>query len=150
MATQQQFAELASQLRGTLAVVREMARAMPPDCPPASAGVLSAISRNGEIRMSRLAELLDIDMSVTSRHVAHLAERGWIERAPDPLDRRSRLLRLTALGDLALSNAQNHVAGVLAERLSDWPDEDVERFTDLLDRLRTGFCEPRPLPRTHA
>ncbi|WP_443078321.1 MarR family transcriptional regulator, partial [Streptomyces sp. SP17KL33] len=39
--------------------------------------------RHGEMRMSKLAELLSVDMSVTSRHVAHVAERGWIERLPD-------------------------------------------------------------------
>jgi len=143
MATQEQFAELASRLRNTLAVVREMARALPPDCQPASVGVLSVVNRHGDMRISALAELLDIDMSVTSRHVAHLADRGWIERAPDPLDGRSRLLRLTPQGELALRTAQDHVAGALADRLSDWPDEDVERFTGLLAQLRTDFCGPR-------
>lgn len=144
MATQEQFAELASQMRATVAVVRGMARSLPSDCQSASVGVLSVLSRHGQMRLSSLAEVLEIDMSVTSRHVAHLAERGWIERAPDPLDRRSRLLRLTPLGDAVLRTAQDHVAGVLADRLSDWPDEDVERLTALLGRLRTGFCEPRP------
>ncbi len=60
--------------------------------------MLTLLDRYGETRMSRLGELLAIDMSVTSRHVAHIAERGWIEREPDPQDKRSRLLRLTPSG----------------------------------------------------
>jgi len=142
MADHKQFAELATQLRATISVMRGMARRLPPDCQVASVGVLSVISRHGEMRIGRLTELLDIDMSVTSRHVAHLADRGWIERAPDPLDKRSRLLRLTTRGDAVLRTAQDHVAGVLADRLGGWPDEDVERFTELLARLRTDFTTP--------
>jgi DNA-binding MarR family transcriptional regulator len=139
MADRKQFAELATQLRATISVMRRMARTLPGDCQVASVGVLSVISRHGEMRIGRLAELLDIDMSVTSRHVAHLADRGWIERAPDPLDKRSRLLRLTTRGDAVLRTAQDHIAGVLADRLDGWPDEDVERFTELLARLRADF-----------
>lgn len=41
---------------------------------------------------------------------------------------------------MVLRTAQDHIAGVLADRLSDWPDEDVERFTELLARLRTDFA----------
>lgn len=121
MADRKQFAELATQLRATISVMRGMARTLPGDCQVASVGVLSVISRHGEMRIGRLAELLDIDMSVTSRHVAHLADRGWIERAPDPLDKRSRLLRLTTRGDAVLRTAQDHIsrrAGRPAGRLA--------------------------------
>lgn len=146
MATQEQFAELAGQLRAIPVVARELSRACPPQCPPASLGVLSVISRHGELRMSRLAELLEVDMSVTSRHVAHLAERGWIDRLPDPHDKRSRLLRLTPGGADMLRAAQDRVAEALAHHLRDWPDEDVTEFSRLLDRLRRDFaadCRPR-------
>ncbi|GAA3300959.1 hypothetical protein GCM10020295_43040 [Streptomyces cinereospinus] len=95
MAERAQYEELARQFSAFGAVKREMGRALPPDCPSGSAAVLTLLGRHGDMRMSRLAELLSVDMSVTSRHVAHVAERGWIERSPDPADKRSRILRLT-------------------------------------------------------
>lgn len=95
MAELSHFEELARRLGGVEAVRRGLSRALPPDCQPASATVLALLHHHGEMRMSRLAELLDIDMSVTSRHVAHAVGRGWIDRAPDPLDKRSRLLSLS-------------------------------------------------------
>ena len=95
MADREQCAELAHQLRGAFAVTREIARRMPPQTPLTAVAVLSALDRHGELRSSDLTELLAVDLSVTSRHVAHGVERGWIERAPDPYDGRSRLLRLT-------------------------------------------------------
>ncbi|MFR9672948.1 MarR family winged helix-turn-helix transcriptional regulator [Streptomyces sp. TR06-5] len=134
---------MARQLRGVGAVNREMARRLPPDCPPASAGVLSLLRRHGEMRMSRLTELLGIDLSVTSRHVAHADERGWIERLPDPHDGRSRLLRLTESGARRLEELSDLTTDVLEEFLTDWSAADVTALTTLLDRLGTAFGDCR-------
>ncbi|MFK8847985.1 MULTISPECIES: MarR family winged helix-turn-helix transcriptional regulator [Streptomyces] len=143
MAAQSQYEELARQLSAIGAVKREMGRILPPDCPPASAGVLTLLDRYGEMRMSKLAELLAIDMSVTSRHVAHAAERGWIEREPDPLDKRSRLLRLTPSGRTLLAELSERYTASLARYLDDWSDSDVGRLNELLARLRTSFGDCR-------
>jgi DNA-binding MarR family transcriptional regulator len=101
------------------------------------------------MRMSRLAELLAIDMSVTSRHVAHLTERGWIDRQPDPLDKRSRLLRLTSRGEQLLREISERYVVALAAALRDWSDEDVGQLSNLLARLRDSFGDCRS-PRTPA
>ncbi|MEU8354064.1 MarR family transcriptional regulator, partial [Streptomyces sp. NPDC048845] len=98
MAEQSQYEELARQLRGVGAVKRDLARSLPQECSSGSAAVLALLHHHGQMRMSRLAELLTIDMSVTSRHVAHAADRGWLERQPDPLDKRSRLLSISPAG----------------------------------------------------
>lgn len=84
MAESAQYEELVRQFSAFGAVKREMSRLMPSDCPSGSAAVLTVLGRHGHMRMSRLAELLSVDVSVTSRHVTHLAERGWIERSPTP------------------------------------------------------------------
>lgn len=144
MAAHRQFEELARQLSAIGAVKREMGRILPQDCPPASAGVLTLLDRHGEMRMSQLAELLAIDMSVTSRHVAHAAERGWIEREPDPADKRSRLLRLTPSGRELLAELSARYTATLARYLNDWTDADVGQLNELLARLRTSFGDCRP------
>ncbi|MGX1849181.1 MarR family winged helix-turn-helix transcriptional regulator [Streptomyces sp. NPDC055299] len=144
MAAHRQFEELARQLSAIGAVKREMGRILPQDCPPASAGVLTLLDRHGEMRMSQLAELLAIDMSVTSRHVAHVAERGWIEREPDPADKRSRLLRLTPSGRELLEELSARCTSTLARYLNDWTDADVGHLNELLARLRTSFGDCRP------
>lgn len=152
MARQAHYEELARQLGGVGAVKREIARVLPHDCPGGSAGVLTLLDRRGEMRMSRLAELLAVDMSVTSRHVAQVADRGWIERLPDPADKRSRILRLTPEGRAVLAAFHRRSTHLMAERLSHWSDDDVGRLVHLLGRLRDSFddCRPgsRPPPRT--
>ncbi|MGW2630405.1 MarR family winged helix-turn-helix transcriptional regulator [Streptomyces chattanoogensis] len=143
MAAHSQYEELARQLSAIGAVKREMGRMLPQCCPPASVGVLTLLDRHGEMRMSQLAELLAIDMSVTSRHVAHVAERGWIERRPDPADKRSRLLRLTPSGRELLAELSERYTQALARYLHDWTDTDVGHLVELLARLRTSFGDCR-------
>ncbi|AVH57810.1 MULTISPECIES: MarR family winged helix-turn-helix transcriptional regulator [Streptomyces] len=148
MAEQAQYEELAGQLSAIGAVKREMGRILPPDCPAGSAAVLALLSRHGEMRMGRLAELLSVDMSVTSRHVTHVADRGLIERSPDPADKRSRILRLTAAGQEQLDELSRRSSRLLADRLSDWSDHEVGLLIDLMSRLRESFGDCRT-PQRH-
>ncbi|WP_330235949.1 MarR family winged helix-turn-helix transcriptional regulator [Streptomyces sp. NBC_00566] len=149
MAEQAQFEELARQLSAVGAVKRDIGRILPPDCPAGSAAVLTLLGRHEEMRMSKLAELLAVDMSVTSRHVAHVAARGWIERSPDPADKRSRILRLTPAGHDQLVELSLRTSRLMAERLSDWTDDEVAQLIQLMTRLRASFGDcrsgvPRP------
>ncbi|WP_328674510.1 MarR family transcriptional regulator [Streptomyces sp. NBC_00322] len=152
MAAQSQYAELARQLSAIGAVKRGLARMLPAECPSGSAAVLTLLDRHGEMRMSRLAELLAVDMSVTSRHVAHAAERDWIERLPDPGDKRSRILRLTPAGLVMLDELARRTTEMFAQNLKDWSDEDVGRLIVMLARLRDSFgdCRAHHLTRTPA
>ncbi|MEV5885444.1 MarR family transcriptional regulator [Streptomyces sp. NPDC052020] len=143
MAGKAQYEELIRQLSAFGAVKRELGRILPSDCPSGSAAVLTLLGRHGDMRMSKLAELLAVDMSVTSRHVAHVAERGWIERSPDPADKRSRILRLTPEGVAQLDALSERTTQLLAHRLSDWSDEEVGQLTRLMARLRASFDDCR-------
>ncbi|MFF5024166.1 MarR family winged helix-turn-helix transcriptional regulator [Streptomyces collinus] len=150
MAGRAQYEELARQLSAVGAVKRDMGRILPPDCPTGSAAVLTLLGRHGDMRMSKLAELLSVDMSVTSRHVAHVAARGWIERHPDPADKRSRILRLTPAGLEQLDELSLRTTHLLAERLSDWTDDEVGQLIRLMTRLRDSFGDCRSAPPRHA
>ncbi|MER6388742.1 MarR family winged helix-turn-helix transcriptional regulator [Streptomyces sp. NPDC060334] len=143
MAERAQYEELARELSAIGAVKRDLGRILPQDCPAGSAAVLHLLGRHGDMRMSRLAELLSVDMSVTSRHVAHVADRGWIERRPDPADKRSRILHLTAAGGEQLDELSRRSSQLLADRLSDWSDEEVGRLVRLMSRLRESFGDCR-------
>ncbi|MEU3981452.1 MarR family transcriptional regulator [Streptomyces sp. NPDC026672] len=144
MAEQTRFEELARQLSAVGAVKRDLGRILPHDCPAGSAAVLTLLGRHGAMRMSKLAELLAVDMSVTSRHVTHVVQRGWIERSPDPADGRSRILRLTPAGEDLLGELSRRSTALLAERLSDWTDEEVDDLIRLMSRLRESFGDCRP------
>jgi DNA-binding MarR family transcriptional regulator len=143
MAERAQYEELMRQFSAFGAVKRELGRILPSDCPSGSAAVLTLLGRYGDMRMSRLAELLSVDMSVTSRHVTHIADRGWIDRSPDPADKRSRILHLTPAGLARLEALSERTTQLLAERLGDWSDEEVAQLTRLMARLRASFDDSR-------
>jgi DNA-binding MarR family transcriptional regulator len=146
VAAQSQYEELARQLSAIGAVKRGLGRILPPECPPGSAAVLTLLDRHGEMRLSRLAELMAIDMSVTSRHVTHVAERGWIDRAPDPGDKRSRILRLNPDGEAVLRELSRRTTETLAQTLGDWSDDEVGQLNAMLARLRDSFGDCRSWP----
>lgn len=137
------YEELARHLSALGAVRRELGRGLPADCPPASAAVLTLLHKYGEMRMGRLAELMAVDMSVTSRHVTHNVGRGWVERQPDPDDGRSRLLRLTERGNRQLDTLSEATSDFLEGMLHDWTEEDIARLNGMLERLRESFGDCR-------
>ncbi|WP_338698223.1 MarR family transcriptional regulator [Streptomyces sp. Q6] len=143
MAGQRHYDDLARQLSAFGAVKRDMARILPHDCPAGSAAVLTLLKRYGDMRMGKLAELLAVDMSVASRHVAHVADRGWIERNADPSDKRSRILTLTDEGHRQLELLNQLTTQLLADRLSDWSDDEVNQLIALMTRLRDSFGDCR-------
>ncbi|MFF7179772.1 MarR family transcriptional regulator [Streptomyces sp. NPDC008121] len=137
------YEDLARQVGAIGVVKRSLARTLPAECPSGSAIVLALLQHHGDMRMGRVSELMAVDMSVSSRHVAHTVDRGWVERLPDPADKRSRLLHLTPAGEATLADLDRRLTDLLARNLAGWSDTDVELLTTLLARLRDSFGDCR-------
>jgi DNA-binding MarR family transcriptional regulator len=77
--------------------------------------------------------------------VASLEHEGLVERRPDPLDGRASLLLLSARGKRVSDRLSRARRAMFAEVLSEWPEDDVERFGHLLARFAralAGMNEP--------
>jgi DNA-binding MarR family transcriptional regulator len=59
------------------------------------ASVLFSVARGGPVRMSELARTEDLNPTMLSRVVGGLADRGLLERLPDPADRRAVIVAAT-------------------------------------------------------
>ncbi len=68
--------------------------------------VLWLLQHQGEMSMSRLAELLDVSMSNATGIIDRMEEKGFIERVRVPDDRRLVLVRPGAAGLRALSETE--------------------------------------------
>jgi DNA-binding MarR family transcriptional regulator len=78
-------------------------------------GVLSALSNapNRTLRMSALAAFAHGSLSRLSHAVKRMEDRGWVQRAPSPVDGRLTEATLTAVGSDKLNSASpGHVAKV--------------------------------------
>lgn len=70
---------------------------------PASISLLAKLPEQG-VQTVVLANQTGRSKQATGKLVAELEANGYVERIPDPTDRRGRLVRLTKQGDAALAN----------------------------------------------
>ncbi len=103
---------------------------------PGHARALAVLMRHGAVRLSTLAEHLHIAPRSATEVVDGLAERGLVERRPDPVDRRATLVALTAEGD-RVGEAIRVARAAEAERFFGALDPaDRDELTRILRRLR--------------
>lgn len=82
-----------------------------------------------------LAEQMRYDKTRLIGILDELAEEGLIERAPDPDDRRARIVRLTATGRARHLEAQADIRAMEAEMLDALSDTQREVLRETLARL---------------
>ena len=68
-----------------------------PDVRPAHNAVFQYLDATGTT-VSTLAERAEMTKQAMAELVSHLEERGYVDRVPDPADRRAKLVRPTAKG----------------------------------------------------
>ncbi|MEJ1090101.1 MarR family winged helix-turn-helix transcriptional regulator [Microbacterium istanbulense] len=136
-------AEFAELINHTRRVMVENANRVSPGMLPGAYKVLSTIERCEEVTASALAERLLSDKGQVSRTVRELEDLGFVERTPDPRDRRSALLRVTPLGSQRLAAAREPQEGRLLRTLEEWSLADIDNLTRLLRALVTGVSPSR-------
>ncbi|WIB27385.1 MarR family transcriptional regulator [Curtobacterium sp. MCSS17_015] len=82
-------------------------------------------------RATDLADVLGVTSAAATQTVDRLVGRGLVERQPDPDDRRSRIIRLTADGERGLSEAYEDLPGAVQELLDAVPTAEAERMIAL-------------------
>ena len=106
-----------------------LARAGYPDIRPTHGGNVFRHLRAEGSRLTELAERAQLTKQSMGYLVDYLAERGYLERLPDPLDSRAKLIRLTARGWQL-----THMAEGIITQLE---DEAVQRLgADKVHQLR--------------
>jgi len=68
--------------------------------------LLRYVRDHPDARVADLASAFAIGVGTTSKIVDRLENQGWVERRPNPANRRSSLLALTLAGDSAVSRAE--------------------------------------------
>ena len=80
--------------------------------------LLARLKREGRATQARLAELMEIEPISVSRLVTRMEEAGWVERQPDPNDRRIRIVVPTARTLDALADISSVAASVYDEAMA--------------------------------
>lgn len=104
--------------------------------------VLALVRSNPDLTGQDLARLLDVTTPTTSGIVERIVSRGWLERRPDPEDRRRTLLRVTAEGGEVLDALEGPPRQARARLLDGLQVEELEDLARLVGRLLDLAREP--------
>jgi len=95
------------------------------------------------LRMNALSRYLMVTGGNVTGLTDQLVDEGWVERVPDPVDRRSLSVRLTPAGrQQFLRMAEEHEAW-LAEMFEGFEVEQREALYEMLGRLRVHIASPK-------
>jgi DNA-binding MarR family transcriptional regulator len=112
---------------------------------PTRISVLLSVVREGQVRLSDLAEAEGINPTQLSRAIAHLVETGLVERSADEGDRRAAWLKPTAAGRKLTDRIRRERTDALNVALEGLTGDERERIVTALtalehlaDQLREG------------
>jgi DNA-binding MarR family transcriptional regulator len=139
MLTTPRISDAAAHLRLVVArTARRLRQEAGADLSPSLISALATIDRHGPITPSELAFHERVQRPTATRVLSRLEDAGLIERAPDPADRRSSLISVSAAGRTLLRRQRSRKDQYLARRLAALDADDVatlERAAAILERM---------------
>jgi MarR family transcriptional regulator, multiple antibiotic resistance protein MarR len=102
--------------------------------------LLRYVRDHPDARVADLATAFAIGVGTTSKIVDRLEKEGWLERRPNPANRRSSLLALTPAGESVVSQAEPAWQAAIHEILGGTVTSDeLTTLSLVLDALRSDL-----------
>ena len=109
-----------------------------PEIRPAHGNVMQFLDAEGT-RVSVLAERAQMTKQSMAELVSHLEQLGYVERVPDPSDRRAKLVRATSRGKQLYPIAREVVAELEAEWTRRLGKAKMRELRALLEELNAAL-----------
>jgi len=100
---------------------------------------LAHISRNQGMNQSQLADILEVQPISVGRLIDRMEAAGWVERRPDPADRRAINLYLTDKAEPILTKMQKHGSAVRSQALRGVSETEQEIMLRTLFVMRKNL-----------
>jgi DNA-binding MarR family transcriptional regulator len=100
---------------------------------------LAALARCEGIKQVQLADLLQIQPISLARLIDRMETAGWVERRPDPNDRRAVLLYLTPRVQPILEQMKTAALAAREDALADFDARERDQLVAMLHRLRSNL-----------
>lgn len=102
---------------------------------------LAHLWRTEGLKQSELAERLEIQPITLTRLIDRMETAGWVERRPDPADRRAVRLYLTPQAQPVLAEMQQAAAALLDEALRGLSAEQRLQLVEALCAMKRNLSE---------
>ncbi len=103
--------------------------------------LLARLAQHEGINQARLADLLELEPISLARLIDRMEQAGWIERRPDPTDRRAWLLYMSDKARPLFDRIIEVGYETRTDALAGMSAEDRERLLDLLLQVRRNLSE---------
>jgi DNA-binding MarR family transcriptional regulator len=100
--------------------------------------VLAALQEFGAASQMAIGQRCGIDRSDTHATVADLVDQAFVERAPDPADRRRNIITITPAGERRLETVDAALTTVQDALLAALSPAERRQLVDLLVRVLDG------------
>ena len=97
--------------------------------------LLAALAESGPTSQADLGRRIGLDRSDVTAVVTDLEQRGYLERTPDPTDRRRNLVRITDSGTGFLHGLDKEVDAAQEELLAPLSPQERELLQSMLARV---------------
>jgi|SRR5580658_7525378 MarR family transcriptional regulator for hemolysin len=101
--------------------------------------VLAQLSRSEGLSQARLAECTETDPMTLVRVLDRMEQEHWIERRPDPSDRRAYRIYLTADAKPVLARIAEVSEQTRLDATAGMSDEETARLLALLQRMQSNL-----------
>ena len=105
----------------------------------AAVPILRLLAEAGPQRSGDIAARLAVEAPHVTRQVQRLEGAGYVERVPDPVDRRAYGVRLTASGREAVDKILDVGRQSILHALADWSPAERAQLAALFDRMVDDF-----------
>jgi DNA-binding MarR family transcriptional regulator len=123
---------------GTELLHERLAERGHPEIRPPHGAALQYLDDDGT-QVSELARRAQVTKQSMAELVAHLERHGYVERVPDPADRRARLVRATPRGGEVYAIAREVVAELEARWTAQLGAARMRQLRALLEELNAGL-----------
>jgi DNA-binding MarR family transcriptional regulator len=106
---------------------------------PGEARALVHVAALEGSRQLDIAQRMGIEPMTLSTYLDRLQSLGFIERRPDPADRRAKLIFTTPAADELITNIRVEQIDLMGHVTSGIPPEDLDLMRDRLKRLRANL-----------
>jgi DNA-binding MarR family transcriptional regulator len=100
---------------------------------------IAHLRRQEGCNQSTLADLLEVEPITLARLIDRMEAAGWVERRPDPTDRRARLIYLTDKAKPLLDQLTDYAVETRRHALDGLRPDEQERIMELLRRVRANL-----------
>ena len=97
--------------------------------------VLKNLSENRNLSQTQLAQLVFKDHPTLTRIIDLLCKKGYVERLPHPMDRRSFQLHLTKSGEKKVTALRPQILEIREKAWENLSESDFEEFKRILNTI---------------